>query len=67
VLGINNEAINTAMGELNTVKIELQRVDNPDRTLTLWLAEDKQYVLVRTVEKRPSRTTIMEIESIDGV
>ena len=67
VLGISSEAINTAVGELSTVKIELQRVDNSDRTLTLWLAEDKQYVLVRTVEKRPSRTTVMEIDSIDGV
>lgn len=67
VLGISNETINTAIGELRTVKIELQRLDNPDRTLTLWLAEDKQYVLVRTVEKRPSRTTVMEIDSIDGI
>jgi hypothetical protein len=45
----------------------MQREAFPDRTLTLWLAEDEQYVLVRMVEKRSSRTTTVDIESIDGV
>ena len=67
VLNITNEMISTEIGDLNTIKIEMQREAVPDRTLTLWLAEDEQYVLVRMVEKRSSRTTTMDIESIDGV
>ena len=67
VLNITNEMIGTEIGDLNTIKIEMQREAFPDRTLTLWLAEDEQYVLVRMVEKRSSRTTTVDIESIDGV
>ncbi|HAY46523.1 MAG TPA: hypothetical protein DCY55_09615 [Gammaproteobacteria bacterium] len=64
---ISDESISTEIGDLNTVKIEMQREEVPDRTLTLWLAEDRQHVLVRMVEKRSSRTTTVEIESIDGI
>lgn len=67
VLNISNETISTEIGDLNTVKIEMQREEIPGRTLTLWLAEDEQYVLVRMVEKRSSRSTSMDIESIEGV
>ena len=64
---ISKETINTRIGDLTTTKIEMQRESNPKRTLTLWLAEDKQHMLVRMIEKRSSRTTVMEIESLEGV
>ena len=67
VVNIANESISTELGDLNTIKIEMHREEVPDRSLTLWLAEDEQHVLVRMVEKRSSRTTTVEIESIDGV
>lgn len=57
--------ITTPLGDKNTLKLVLQRELRPDRTLTLWLSIDDQYLPIKIQEKRKSRTTTMMISQLD--
>lgn len=54
------EVLNTPLGRLNTVKIERVRDDNSQRSTTVWLALDWDYLLVR-LEQVSSSGTITEL------
>lgn len=51
---VGEEIIKTKAGKLATVKIQQVRKDN--RRVTVWLAKDKQFLLVRLVDKKNGKT-----------
>lgn len=57
------EVLNTAAGNLNTVRIERIREPDSDRKTTVWLAKDWDYMLVRLEQINGSRTTELSLES----
>jgi len=59
----NTEIVDTAIGKISTTKIVMQRELRPDKTLTLWLASDYQFLPIKMQEKRSSRTTTMLLNS----
>jgi len=65
LLSSENESIETPLGVKDTTKIVLQRELRPDRTLTLWLSTEDQYVPVKMQDKRKSRTTTMTVSAIN--
>ena len=60
----DNEKIETPLGDMETVKVVLQRELRPDRQLTLWLSVNDQFMPVKVEEKRKSRTTTMLISEM---
>lgn len=67
VASVTEEMLDTVLGEINTVKVEMIRELRPDRSLTFWLASQSNYFPVQMVEKRSSRTTTMKLESMEGI
>jgi len=61
----NQEQIDTPLGSKNVFKIVLERELRPNRTVTFWLSPDDKYLPLRIEESRKSRTTIIEIESLE--
>lgn len=60
----DDEVIDTALGQRDTVKMVLERELRPDRTLTFWLSKSDQYLPVKIQESRKSRTTTFEISKL---
>jgi len=63
--GKKNESIETPLGVKETKRIVLQRELRPDRTLTLWLSIEDQFVPIKMQDKRTSRTTTMTVSAIN--
>lgn len=61
---VTDEILDTKFGQLNTLKVVLERELKSERTFTFWLAKDKQFMPVKMEEKRESRTTTMMAQSI---
>ena len=59
-----DEVISTPLGELNTLRITLEREFKPERTFTLWLSPDNDYLPLKMEERRKSRTTILMVDDI---
>lgn len=59
------EKLQTPIGQIDTIKVVLQRELRKKRTLTLWLAVDKQFAPIKMEEKRESRTTTMLVTQLD--
>lgn len=59
------EVLKTKLGEKKTIKMVLEREFKPERTFTLWLSEDDQYIPLKIEEKRKSRTTTMAVNSLE--
>lgn len=59
------ESIDTKLGQKDVIKLVLERELRPDRTLTFWLSPDDQYLPLKIQESRKSRTTTIEIESLE--
>ena len=60
----SEEVLETVLGPKTTIKMVLAREFKPERTLTLWLSPDNQYVPLKMEEKRKSRTTTMLVNSL---
>lgn len=60
----SEEQIDTALGSKLVQKIVLERELRPNRTLTLWLSPEDQYLPVKIEESRKKRTTTFEIERL---
>jgi len=57
-------SIETKLGLKDTIKLVLERELRPDRTLTLWLSPQDQFMPVKIEEKRKSRTTTMAVTEL---
>ena len=57
----STEMVNTKLGLLETVKIELERELKPEKTLTLWLSQDHHFLPVKMQERREERVTTMMV------
>jgi len=66
---VDNEAMVTPVGVLNTVKLERMRESSSKRKTTIWLAKDWQYLLVKLEQVSSSGTVteiLLESAKIDG-
>lgn len=61
----STEMLATSLGEFETTKIVLQRELIPERTITLWLSAEHNYLPLRMVEDRRKRTTIFMVDNIE--
>ena len=64
VASSENEIVETPLGEMDTIKVVLQRELRPDRTLTFWLSTKHQYIPVKVENKRKSRTITMLVSEM---
>lgn len=62
----SKEMLETKIGNLETVKVVLEREFNPEKTFSLWLSPDNFYVPIKMEEKRKSRTTIFLANKIES-
>ncbi|MFT4629265.1 MAG: hypothetical protein ACI9WC_000218 [Arenicella sp.] len=61
-----NEILSTNFGDINTLKIVLERELQPDRTISLWLAPENSYMPLKMEERRRKRTTTMIVDQINN-
>lgn len=59
------ETLETILGDKPTIKMVLQRETVPERTTTLWLSPEDQYMPLKVEEKRKSRTTTLIVNSFE--
>ena len=59
------ETIETAIGDINAVKVILERELKPERTITMWLSPEHDYLPIHMQEHRKSRVTTLSLISID--
>lgn len=64
---VSRETIEVPAGKFDTVRIDQQRVGSPDKTLSIWVAPDKQNIAIKIVERRKFRVTSMELAISEGV
>lgn len=64
---ISRETVEVPAGEFETVRIDQQRVGSADKTLSIWVALDKQNLAVKIVERRKMRVTTMELSDSEGL
>lgn len=66
---IGDEVLSTALGDLNTTKIERVRETDNERETVFWLAKDWMFVLVRIEQTISGLTIELELNdgSVDGV
>jgi len=57
--------LETKLGDKPTIKMVLQRETVPERTTTLWLSTQDQYIPLKVEEKRKSRTTTLVVNSFE--
>ncbi|MGU9956272.1 MAG: DUF3108 domain-containing protein [Arenicellales bacterium WSBS_2016_MAG_OTU3] len=58
--------IETAMGTVHTIRIPAQRLDKPDRKLSIWLAPEQGNIPVRIENVRKKRVTVLSLVEING-
>ncbi|MFT5571820.1 MAG: hypothetical protein ACI9FR_000741 [Cryomorphaceae bacterium] len=61
----SEETLETVLGPKKTIKMVLAREFKPERTFTLWLSKDNQYIPIKMEEQRKSRTTTMMVNSLE--
>lgn len=59
------ETIKTKIGEVDTVKVTMERELRPNRTITMWLSPEHDYLPIKMEERRKSRVTTLKISSIE--
>jgi len=59
------ETIETKIGNINAIKIVLERELRPERTITMWLSPEHDYLPIQMEERRKSRVTTLSITNID--
>ncbi|MBX2846890.1 MAG: DUF3108 domain-containing protein [Acidiferrobacterales bacterium] len=62
----NPETLETPLGEMETLKIVLEREFKPDRTLSLWLSPSHNYLPIKIEDARSSRTISTLVNSIES-
>ena len=62
---LDEETIDTKIGEKEAIKLVLGRHFRPNRTLTFWFSKEDQYLPLKMQEKRKSRTTTFSIETLE--
>ena len=62
---LEDETIETKIGEKEVIKLVLERDLRPDRTVTFWLSKNDQYLPLQIQEKRKSRTTTVSVETLE--
>jgi hypothetical protein len=61
-----NELLSTNFGDVNTLKIVLERELQPERTISLWLSPENSYMPLKMEERRRKRTTTMIVDQINN-
>ena len=61
------EVIDTALGKLRTWRIEKRRLDQPERSVTVWLAMDFGHAPVKVVSRKNDKITTLAITAIEGI
>lgn len=62
----NQETLETPLGSMETLRITLEREFRPERTLSLWLSLDHDYVPIKIEDARNSRTMSTLVKNIDS-
>lgn len=62
----SNELLSTNLGDVNTLKIVLERELQPERTISLWLSPENSYMPLKMEERRRKRTTTMIVDQINN-
>ncbi len=62
---LEDEVIDTVVGQKPVLKLVLERELRSDRTITFWLSKEDQYIPLRMQEKRKSRTTTFSVNSME--
>lgn len=60
-----SETIKTKIGNIEAVKITLEREFRPEKTITMWLSPEHDYLPIKMEERRKSRVTTLSITNID--
>lgn len=60
------EVLSTKFGDMDTVKVVLERELIPERTFTFWLSPENSYIPLKMEERRRKRTTTIMVDSIKG-
>jgi hypothetical protein len=60
----STERLSTKIGEIDTIKIVLERELQPERTISLWLSPENSYLPLKMEERRKKRTTTMMVDQI---
>lgn len=64
LVGITPETLSIPLGDLKTLRVEHIR-QGSDKRFIVWLAPERDYLPVKIVEKRKSRTTSMIAEKVE--
>jgi hypothetical protein len=68
IIAYGTEKINTAMGEIETIKLKRERSDSKDRQTTLWCAPSLNYLPVQLEHIEKDGTVfIASIKQLDGI
>ncbi len=62
---LEEETIDTNIGQKSVLKLVLERELRTDRTITFWLSKDDQFIPLRMQEKRKSRTTTISVNKME--
>lgn len=64
---VSRETVKVPSGTYETIRIDQQRVDSDDKTLTVWVAPAEQNLAVKIEERRSFRVTTMELLKAEGL
>lgn len=64
---VSRETVEVPAGTYEAIRIDQQRVDSEDKTLTVWVAPTEQNLAVKIEERRPFRVTTMELLKTEGL
>jgi len=64
---VSRETVEVSAGTFETIRIDQQRVDSPDKTLTVWVAPARQNLAVKIEERRQFRVTTMELTASEAL
>ncbi len=62
----SRELLNTKLGSLETIKVVFTRELKPERSLTVWLSKEHDYLPVKIQESRKSRTTTLLVRDYEA-
>lgn len=62
----SEETLETPIGSLDTIKLVLEREFKPEKTFSLWLSTNHDYVPIKMEDKRSSRTITFMVNSIES-
>ena len=63
---LENEVLDTRLGQLETRKLTLVRSNNPNRHLIFWLSDQFLLAPIKVVDQRKSRKVVAKLRSVTG-